>query len=174
MIRREKKNLLLFARHYEKQKEKVYNFALRMLNDEEKAADVVQNVFLKLFENLNLIRNEEKIPVWLFVTARNEIFAAYRERRKEFENLESGEIENINSRSDSNPFDEAEIKELREIIFRELENFSETNREVFLLREYGGLSYKEIAEVTGTEVSSVKSRLFKTRKRLISKISKII
>jgi RNA polymerase sigma-70 factor (ECF subfamily) len=168
------RKILLFVKHYEKRKEAVYNFALKMLNDSEKAADVTQNVFLKLFENIELIRNENKIPVWIFITARNEIFAYYRSGERKERNYDADELENFNLADDDNPGEKFELKELREIILTELDKLSDMNRETFLLREYGGLSYKEISEVTGAEINLVKSRLFKTRKKLIEKISKII
>ncbi len=171
---REKEKEILFLRYYERHKNAVYNYAVKMLHDSDKAADVTQNVFLKLFENLQLIRDENKISVWIFVTARNEIYGYFRSAKRKENYYDEEEMEKLNLQSGENTQSETELKELRGIILNELNKISEVNRETFLLREFGGLSYKEIAEVTGTEIHNVKSRLFKTRKKLIEKISKII
>ncbi len=171
---REKEKEILFIRYYERHKKPVYNYAVKMLHDSNKAADVTQNVFLKLFENLQLIRDENKIPVWIFVTARNEIYGYFRSGRRKENFYDEEEMEKLNLQSGGDTQSEAELKELRGIILNELNKISEANRETFLLREFGGLSYKEIAEITGTEINNVKSRLFKTRRKLIEKISKII
>ena len=67
-----------------------------------------------------------------------------------------------------------EQKEIRELILIELNKMSIEQRDVFLLKEYGGLSYKEIAAMTGTNEDLVKSRLHKTRQKLIKKLSPLL
>jgi RNA polymerase sigma-70 factor (ECF subfamily) len=56
----------------------------------------------------------------------------------------------------------------------ELNGMAFEQREVFLLKEYGGFSYREIAEVMNINEDLVKSRLFKTRRKLIEKLSKVL
>jgi len=63
---------------------------------------------------------------------------------------------------------------MKKIILLELENISIEQKEIFLLKEYGGLSYKEIAVVSNIDENLVKSRLYKTRQKLIERISKIV
>jgi RNA polymerase sigma-70 factor (ECF subfamily) len=56
----------------------------------------------------------------------------------------------------------------------ELELLPQEQKEVYLLREYSGLSYKEIADIQQIDEELVKSRLFKTRQKLIKKVSKLV
>jgi RNA polymerase sigma factor (sigma-70 family) len=70
--------------------------------------------------------------------------------------------------------EEFEIQEMKEIIMKELDKLSVEQRDVFLLKEYGGLSYKEIAEIMKIDEELVKSRLYKTRQKLIYKLSKVV
>jgi RNA polymerase sigma-70 factor (ECF subfamily) len=68
------------------------------------------------------------------------------------------------------PEDELLAKERKELIEIVLQRLHAPYREVIILREYERLSYEEIAGITGTTISSVKSRLFKARKALIEKL----
>ena len=67
-----------------------------------------------------------------------------------------------------------DMKELRTLILAELEQMSDDQKEVNLLKEYGGLSYKEIALAMNIDVNLVKSRLYKIGRKLIDKISKVV
>ena len=145
-----------------------------MLNDPMRAEDIVQDVFVKLFENLDNIYNKQSVQFWLFTTARNEIFSFYRNtKNKKFItnvlDLEGIEIEETKSLSD-----EIEQRELNKLILSELDSMNEDFREVFILREYSGLSYKEIASLLKIDEKLVKSRLYKARQKLINRISKFV
>ncbi len=164
---------LLFLKYYETNKDAVYNYALRMLKNKDVAADVVQETFLKLFENLDSIREHEKIKIWIFTVARNEVFGIFRSKASKSANIDEAEFENKLKEDEKTIPEKFELKELSQIIEAELNKIPELSKDVFVLKEYGGLSYSEIAEITDRTVSSVKSRLFKTRKKLIKEISKI-
>ena len=68
---------------------------------------------------------------------------------------------------------EFEKRELKNLILHELNNLPDDQKEVYLLKEYGGLSYKEIAGIMEIEESLVKSRLYKTRQKLISLLRRV-
>ena len=72
------KNIIDFTIVFNRHKKKIYNYALRMVSDKMIAEDVVQNVFIKLYENLGKIRNKKSISFWLFKTARNEIYSHFK------------------------------------------------------------------------------------------------
>ncbi len=165
------KKVSLFLERYNLLKDAVYNYALRMLNDRDVAADVVQNVFLKFFEKIDSIRDELKVNIWIFTVARNEIFGEFRKRKKDIDSIEKvAEKEKLHE-SGRSVIEDIELKEMRDLILQALDKLPPVSKEVFLLREYGGFSYGQIAELTGSTISSVKSRLFKTRRRLINEIS---
>lgn len=159
---------------YNKYKKNLYNYAVKMLNDKMLAEDIVQNVFLKLYERFNEIRNRNSIIYWLFTTARNEIFTVYRSKKSHVDkyNVEdSDEIEIISNESLENLFEE---KELKDLIMKELSKMAPEQSEAYILKEFSQLSYKEIAIIMNIDENLVKSRLFKTRQKLIKILSKIL
>ncbi|HMN25587.1 MAG: RNA polymerase sigma factor [Ignavibacteriaceae bacterium] len=161
---------LLFSKH----KRRVYNYALKMLGDKMHADDVVQDVFIKLFEHLNTIQNKQSVQFWLFKTARNEILSFYRSTKNKKLITNSVDMNEIEIESPLLLADEIENKELSKLILTELDLMNEDFKEVFVLKEYSGLSYKEIASLLDIDDELVKSRLYKARQKLVNKISKLI
>ena len=133
--------------------------------------DIVQNVFIKFYENMSNIREKEFVASWIYTTARNEIFDHFRRKLRKPEDIVNEEYEYPVK---NNMEIEFENLELRKIIMNELDLLPHEQKEVYLLREYSGLSYKEIADIQKIDEELVKSRLFKTRQKLIKRISKII
>jgi len=145
-----------------------------MLNDQMQADDIVQNVFIKLYQNLDSIHNRQSIQFWLFKTSRNEILALFRNRGNKQLYSNSLDVEDVEIESTFSLTEEFENKELCKLIRNELNNMNEDFREVFVLREYSGLNYKEIASLLGINEELVKSRLYKARQKLVCRISKLI
>ncbi len=160
-----RKILLKFFNEY---KFALYNYAVKILGENETAEDVVQNTFLRLYENLDKIRDEEKIKSWIFITARNEIFGLFRQKKKTIYGYEQ-----TDEGFRKHPADFIETAETIDLLKHEISNLDVTNREILILREFGQLSYKEISEITGLEVSKIKNRLFKTRKKLMKKLKSL-
>ena len=142
-----------------------------MLNDEMAAEDIVQNVFLKFYENIERLRDKDKAKYWLFTTARNEIFNLFRKKNYKIDRFKSADVETIENSGEENPAEILESKELSALIMNRLEKFPPEQKEVYLLKEYGGLSYKEISAVMNTAEEKVKSRLYLARRKLIKEIS---
>lgn len=138
------------------------------------ADDIVQDVFIKLFENLDNIHNKQSIQFWLFKTARNQMMGFLRSTKTKKLISETADIDEVEISSDTSLEEEIENKELNKLILNELENMNEDFREVFVLKEYSGLSYKEIASLMDIDEDLVKSRLYKARQKLINKISKLV
>lgn len=145
-----------------------------MLKDKMYADDIVQDVFIKLFENLNNIQNKQSIQFWLFKTARNQILGFLRSTKTKKLLSDTLDIDDVEISSDKSLEDEIENKELNKLILRELEIMNIDFKEVFILKEYSGLSYKEIASLLSIDEGLVKSRLYKARQKLVKKISKLV
>ncbi len=145
-----------------------------MLRDADTTEDVVQNVFMKLFENLNNIKNKSSIQSWIFKTTRNEIYALFRKKKIRNEINYDFTDEQFSVFAVNQIAEEFEKKELKQIILKNLDLLPQEQKEVFLLKEYGQLSYREIAELLVIDESLVKSRLYKTRQKLISLLSKVL
>ncbi len=145
-----------------------------MVSDRLTCEDIIQNTFIKLFENLKNIRVKESIQYWLFTTVRNEIYTHYRHKKIRLDQYYAEDADEIDVLSDSNIEFDYEKAELKEMIMEQLDKLAIEQRDVFLLKEYAGLCYKEIAEVMNIDEELVKSRLFKVRQRLIRNLSKIL
>lgn len=141
----------------------------RMLTD-----DIIQEVFIKLYGNLDLIRNKQSIQYWLFKTARNDFFTLSRNTKLKKLYDEAEDSDDIEIEDTISLEDEFEHKELTKLITDELDKIRIDQREIFILKEYSGLTYKEIASLMQIDIEDVKSRLYKVRQKLIKRISKLI
>ncbi len=149
-----------FDEIYEKFKLPLYRFCLRMISDEESALDIVQDVFLKLYENINSVETISSLSSLLFKMARNRCLNFLHDKKVKIE------IEQVEINFESEIEKEFEIKEARENLQKVLNMLDDDYREILILREWNGFSYDEIASILGTTVPAVKSKLFKARKKL--------
>ena len=166
--------IIEFTILFNKYKKRIYNYAVKMLRDRMHAEDIVQDVFLKLFENLNGIHNKQSIQFWLFKTTRNEILGFLRSNKNKSLIIHSVDIQELEIREPVLLTDEVDNKETNKLILDELDKINEDFKEIFVLKEYSGLSYKEIASVLNIDEELVKSRLYKARQKLINKITKLV
>lgn len=135
------------------------------------AEDIVQNVFIRFYEKYDEFEKLESINYWLFKSARNEYYNHYK-RNKKSSYLDETELSVQRDEFELENY--IEQKELKDIVLNELENMSYEQKEVYLLREYGGLSYNEISKTLDIDIKLVKSRLYKIRQKLTDKISKLV
>ena len=152
----------------------VYTLALRLLGNSAEASDVVQEVFLKVFRNIDSFRGQSSLKTWMYRITVNEAHNArrwfFRHRRREVElDTDPQEARNwketIPDRSRS-PFDVVCDHEQAGMIEAALENINPVFREAVVLRDITDLSYEEIADVLGVSLGTVKSRILRGREAL--------
>lgn len=150
----------------------VYNIALRMLGNPQDAEDAAQEAFLKAYHSLDALQSENRFSVWLYRIVSNVCLdqLSARKRRKEtsvtVENDE-GELEELEVPDERfSPERLLDRKLTREAVQRGLSELSDEARSILLLREIRGLSYEEIGRALGLEPGTVKSRIFRARKKL--------
>lgn len=165
------KKILEFSEVYHHNKKPLYNYVRKMIDERSVIEDILQNIFLKLYENLEKIKNLDSINYWLFKTARNEVYEHWRKQKKNLKPEENNH-EEVYLGHDVNY--EIEKRDLINVINAELNKYDKSHKEIFILREYSGLSYREIAKVLDISEDLVKSRLFKLRQKLIKKFSKYV
>lgn len=157
------------VRAYEKN---VYNIALRMSGSREDALDISQEAFLKAYRSLRSFRGESKFSVWLYRIVSNTALDYLRTRaRRAADSLsvedESGESAELAIADESqSPETLLERKLTREALQRGLNSLPEDQRKILLLREIEGFSYEEIGKILAIESGTVKSRIFRARKKL--------
>jgi len=151
----------------------VLNTCFRYLNDENDAKDATQDILVKVYFALNKFKPDAKFSTWLYRIVVNHCLNVLRSRKRKkwlltFSKYTGEHSENINNIKDTknNPEQNLESKEQRVAIDRALASLNEGYRTAIILHRYQGLSYKEIAAVMETSVSSVESILFRAKKKL--------
>jgi RNA polymerase sigma-70 factor (ECF subfamily) len=150
----------------------VFNVALQMTGNREDAQDMTQEAFLKAYSSLSSFRGDSKFSSWLYRIVSNVCLDFKRRQgRRPSSSLtvEDDEGENIQlDIADESQSPEAllERKMTREAVRAGLQQLPDEQRQILLLREIQGLSYEEIGEAMGLEAGTVKSRIFRARKKL--------
>ena len=150
----------------------VYNLALRTLGNAQDAEDVTQEAFLKAYRSLSSFRGDSKFSVWLYRIVSNLCLDQLRARKRK--PTQSMTVENEDGEEDIleipdeqfSPEKLLDRKLTRESVRRGLAALPDDAREILLLREIGGRSYDEIAEALDLDIGTVKSRIFRARKKL--------
>ena len=150
----------------------VYNLALRMTGNAQDAEDMAQEAFLKAYNSLDSFRGDSKFSVWLYRIVSNVCLDFLRrQKRRPATSLsvedDEGEDVQLDIPDDSqSPQELLERKLTREAVRQGLAQLPEEQRQILLLREIQGLSYEEIGLALSLEPGTVKSRIFRARKRL--------
>jgi RNA polymerase sigma-70 factor (ECF subfamily) len=153
-----------FIEIYERYKDGVFRFAYHLLDSAERAEDVTQECFIGLMRSpARFDSRRASLRTYLYSAARNLAF-------KQFRNL-SGEVplEDRNSGdspSSSGPLHELLAEELSAEVQKAIAGLAPLQREAIILFEYEGQSLADIAAIAGTDVGTVKSRLYRARDRL--------
>lgn len=146
----------------------VYTLCLRMLGSEQDALDASQEAFFKAYRSLAGFRGDSRFSTWLYRLASNVCLDMLRRRPAALALSMTDEEGALFDLPDSapSPQEALERAELREQVHRALEKLPPDFRQVLILRDIHGLSYEEIASITGLESGTVKSRIFRARRRL--------
>ncbi|MGE5393243.1 MAG: RNA polymerase sigma factor [Candidatus Saccharibacteria bacterium] len=141
----------------------VYRFILKNLRDEERARDIVQDTYEKLWRNASNV-NADKVKSYLFTTAYHTMIDVLRKEKRQtlLEDYQVPEETHDHQYSD-----------LSEVLNEAVNRLPEIQRTVLMLRDYEGYSYKEIGEVTLLSEAQVKVYIFRARVFLKSYIGKM-
>jgi len=131
----------------------VFRFILKNIKDEDKAKDIVQDAFEKLWIKLTDI-DAETVKSFLFTIAYNTMLDTI--RRNKF----VGDFESV---KDKNFITYNNYNDVKEILNEALSKLNDIQRAVILLRDYEGYNYKEIGKITGLSESQVKVYIYRAR-----------
>ena len=148
----------------------VFNFILRFTGHRARAEDLLQETWLKVLRSAEGYEPKARFTTWMYTIARN--LCVDSARKESYRQADSLDAPVAGSREadgrmlgemlpDGGPSPErgAHNTRLRPLLQRALLALPDEQREVFILREYSGVAFKEIAEVTGTSENTVKSRM---------------
>ena len=157
----------------------VFRIANHITQNREDAEDVVQDAFLKAFQNLDRFQGNSKFYTWLVRIAVNEALMRLRKRRNARtvsidEDVETDEGSMPREVADWSPNPEQQYgsSELNEILTKTINGLSPGFKTVFVLRDIEGLSTEETAEALGLSVPAVKSRLLRARLQLRERLNR--
>lgn len=159
-----------FERLLLRHKKPVFNFCLRMLGDRPAAEDATQEIFLRVVRSARDWERTAKVTTWLYTIARNHCIdalrkASYRKTTSLDQTLGEGEEggmslgDRLSDDHSVTPDRGAESARLRGKLEAALRTLSDDQREVFVMREYAGMPFKDIAAVMGVPENTVKSRM---------------
>ena len=155
----------------ERYQTRLLNFVYRIVGDRERAEDLVQEVFIRVYRHLARFDRSKKFSTWIYTIAsnlgKNELRNRSRNPLVLFTSLTQGwedeerplEFEDTSSRPD----DLFRKRHVKEMVEESVARLPQHHREVFVLREIEGRSYEEIAEITHCNLGTVKSRLNRAR-----------
>jgi RNA polymerase sigma-70 factor (ECF subfamily) len=136
-------------------------FIRRRVSDEATAEDVLQDVFLKIHQHMETLRDVKKLESWIYQITRNTIIDSYRSSRP-MTPLEVGEVLAL---PEELPDDEV-VSELLPCVRAMVKSLPEADRQALVLTEYQGLTQKELSERLGLSFSGAKSRVQRAREKL--------
>lgn len=150
---------------------RLLNFVYRTIGDRERAQDLVQETFVRVYRHLHRFDQTKKFSTWIYTIAGNLAKNELRNRSRNplvlFQTIKKNweadhrplEWEDPRMRPD----DLFRKRHLREMVEKAVDELPEHHRIVFVLREMEGKTYEEIAEITGCNLGTVKSRLNRAR-----------
>jgi RNA polymerase sigma factor (sigma-70 family) len=150
----------------------VYNTALGILQSEEDAEDISQEVFMQVYESISSFKEESKFSTWLYRITISKAMDHIRKkkRKKRFAFIQSlygkdNEVK-IDPPDFFHPGVNLENKENAAILFKAIEKLSENQKTAFVLSRIEGLSYNDIGEIMAISDSAVDALLQRAKKNL--------
>lgn len=173
-----KKDKRAFALLVDQNSDHIYRLALRLTGDPQDAEDVVQETFIKAFNNLDKFEGRSKVSTWLYRIATNEALMMIRKRKDGITHIDEG-IETDDGETmpiqivDWCCLPEKEIMtdETRQMLNQAAMQLSSANRAAFLLRDVEGLSTQDAAAALDISESALKVRLMRARMELREQLS---
>lgn len=164
--RARRRDLPAFEELVRRHRAAVLRVAARVVGENE-AEDVAQDAFLRAFHRLERFRGEAPFRTWLLRIAHNSALTAAGGRRLHATPVDALDDQPPDGGGSRTPAERLESRERRDRLDVKLKGLSPEHRMVLVLRDVEGLSYEEIATVTGMPLGSVKARLHRARNEMV-------
>ncbi len=153
---------------------RIYNFVLKYCSDHDLATELTQTTFIAMFKNIKKLKEVDRFKPWIYRIATN---FCYEENRKKKRNKlvsltisknDEEEVVEVGTAEGHfyNPERSFQQNELERVIFSALQELSEHQRSVVIMKEYEGLKFREIAEAMGESENTVKTWLYRGLRNL--------
>ena len=164
----------MFARDFEQKvlplNKRVFRFARLFLKEEDAARDVVQDIFLKLWQKKEELHRVENLEAFIMRMTHNRCVDVIRARKTAHLDFE---ITKQAEKTSQDVHSKIELRESAEQIRQLINLLPDMQRKVMMLRDLEQLEYQEIAELTGLEVNAVRVNLSRARKKVRDEYLKI-
>ena len=172
----------VFERLFNRYQKRVYNLVYRMVGNEQDAADLTQEVFVRVYNSLSTLRSEEAFLPWVRTIALNICRDHFRKSGRTLRadsldkrmSVEEGEVEREVEDWSSNPERVFAKKDVQETVQRAINSLSQERRAVVVLHHIEGMDVKDIARELRLPVGTVKSRLARARDDLKRKLAHLV
>jgi RNA polymerase sigma-70 factor (ECF subfamily) len=166
----------------ERYQNRLLNFVYRTTGDRERAEDLVQETFIRVYRHLHRFDQSKKFSTWVYTIASNLAKNELRNRSRNplvlfqmFRKGDDGDSRPLEWEDNTyRPDDLFRKRHLKSMVDSAVDQLPEHHRTVFMLREMEGKTYEEIADITGANLGTVKSRLNRARNSFAQLIAPLL
>ena len=159
-----------FATIYEKYKKRLFGFLIRMTSDKGLAEDLMQETFFSALRNAHQFDRDRSLLSWFFGIAHKKAIDHFRHAKVETEHQREAE-RSVGSRIDA-PDSATSNKHIRKLVNEAVETLDPLQKEVFLLRELGGVAFKDIAAIMDCPINTALGRMRLALKNIRKELEK--
>ncbi len=145
-------------------RKQLFSYLLKLCNNRTTAEDLFQDTLIRVWSGLPNYNEQNRFSSWLFSIAHNTAMDSYRRKKVRSRVIHTDELPE--STDFANPQKDVERKEAREILLEAVDALSDKQKQVFLLRQHGELSFREIAELTEQPLNTVLSHMHYSVKKI--------
>ncbi len=161
-----KESEFAFLEIYRRYSGRIYAYCRRFLGNKEDAMDVFQDTFVRFYHSSKEVRQMSNLSAFLLRIAKNLCLNYLRQKKQSLEVEDYMSHIDIENQNDTN--------EMLKLIHDAINQLPDDYREIFILREYQGMSYNEIAQHLNISLSLVKVRLFRAKEKLREILAPVI
>ena len=158
-------------------KTKLFNYIYKYISDVERSEEITQEVFIRIYRSRERYKIKAKFSTFIYRIALNLAFNEVRNRNRRKTDLHNefdDKVFDDKIREHNTPEKIYEKKEIEHIVDREISNLSSKYKDVILLCDIEGLSYKEVAQILDISIGTVQSRLSRGRVRLKQRLENVL
>ncbi|MCM8818385.1 MAG: RNA polymerase sigma factor [Candidatus Omnitrophica bacterium] len=166
------KDKKIFEEYYITHANKIYSVVYRMVNNHQDAIDIVQEVFLRAYKNMDSFKGLSKFSTYLYRIALNLTYDFLRKKKKgrKIENLDHEDFSfySFNTNFEKNLYDDQIVEDIK----KEIENLTDKQKTIFILKTYEELTYEEIARILRKRVGTIKATYFQSLQKIRENLKK--
>lgn len=153
-----------FETLYRRYEQRLYRYLVGLVREAALAEELLLDVMLEVWRGAARFRGDSKVSTWLLGIARHKALSLLRRQALPIDPLDEATVQV--ETPEPNPFERVQAKEQRERLWQAMQTLSPQHREVLELAFVHDLSYQEIAELVGSPVNTVKTRVFYAKQKL--------